>query len=251
MSAYSLEESLKFAILGEFPEDFDQWEMEDTTAGPDREGWTIAHEIARHHDLPVGLDCLDLATKNGTTVAHVLARYGVLPDGFAQWDMADNSGWTVAHEAAGECVLHDGFDQWNLATPEGWTVAQEAVFGKAMARMESEEYFYPEDAAVRNSIGYTVAHFAAQLGYLPDSFDRWELSTPKGWTVAHEAARHGCLSSNFDQWDLTDDEGETVANLTAQMGNLPKDFNQWVLVSEKYRREGWINSAPAAPKMGL
>lgn len=252
MSNYTAKEALEFAIRGEFPEGFDQWDMEDTTTGAAREGWTIAHETARHHNFPEGIDCLALATKDGTTVAHVLALYGELPNGFSGWAMADHTGWTVAHTAACECILPEDFNQWDLADKAGYTVAQAAALGKAMARMYENELLDMADASIRNATGYTVAHFAAQEeGFLPDDYDQWELADPKGWTVAHEAVSHGPLPENFDKWDLTADNGETVANIAASRGALPEDFDRWDLVSEEYRREGWISQRTASQKFGL
>lgn len=107
------------------------------------------------------------------------------------------------------------------------------------------------DAGIRNSIGYTVAHFAAQGDFLPDDFDQWDLADPEGWTVAHEAVSHGTLPRNFNRWDLTACNGETVANIAAFRGTLPADFDRWDLVSEEYRREGWISQISAAPKIGM
>jgi hypothetical protein len=75
--------------------------------------------------------------------------------------------------------------------------------------------------------GATVAHFAAEFGYLPENFTQWELARVGGWAVAHTAARFGHLPANFTQWDIADEDGWTVAHIAAQYGPLPASFNNW------------------------
>jgi len=244
MSNYSLGEALRFAVLGDFPEDFDQWEMEDTTVGPQREGWTITHEAARHHDLPAGLDqFLTLATKDGTTVAHVLAEYGALPDGFADWALADNAGWTVAHEAANNGVLPNGFNQWQLATPDGYTVAQSAKFGEVMDRIWANNVLDVADAEVRDPEGWTAAHFAAAEGYLPEGFDLWHLVSNSGETVAQSAAKNDRLPEDFDQWGLVPEkyrpaspinENSSGDELVAEFERVITDIAQQIMQAKNF-----------------
>jgi len=131
-SAYEL--AVAALRWGDLPDNFD-WSV------TREDGWTVAHEAARHGALPTGFDCWDLTDGDGATVAHVAARYGYLPENFDCWDLTDADGATVAHVAAQKGYLPQNFTWWYVMDNEGWT----------------------------------VAHVAAAHGHLPPGFDRWDL----------------------------------------------------------------------------
>ena len=47
------------------PKDFNQWEL------ADKDGWTVAHEVAAHGYLPNDFQLWDLTDKEGRTVRKV------------------------------------------------------------------------------------------------------------------------------------------------------------------------------------
>jgi hypothetical protein len=51
-----------------------------------------------------------------------------------------------------------------------------------------------------------------------------ELVDNHGKTIAHQAAEHGYLPPNFDRWELADKEGKTVAQVAYANNHLPEDF---------------------------
>ena len=102
---------------------------------------------------------------------------------------------------------------------------------------------------------WTVAHEAAVMGTLPESFSLWELADASGQTVAHVAARHGNLPLNFNRWELEDDHGWTVAHEAAAHGHLPPDFRHldWTddagyTVSAVQKRPLWKRILPWHPE---
>jgi hypothetical protein len=59
-------------------------------ARPD--GWTVAHEAAKHGLLPPGFDRWDLADSKGKTVAQVAYELGHLPDNFPFYGLLKRQG---------------------------------------------------------------------------------------------------------------------------------------------------------------
>ena len=84
----------------------------------DRDGWTVAHELALYGDIPdafltpLVLMCPNKKLKNGGSVAHLLAQQKKLPE----WcltpeilSISDKNGWTVAHILAETGCLPEKF----------------------------------------------------------------------------------------------------------------------------------------------
>lgn len=67
------------------------------------------------------------ADDDGWTVAHQYARLHALPLKFAHWAVTDNMGWSVAHQAAASRKLPKGFTQWGLQDHCGDTVLHIAL----------------------------------------------------------------------------------------------------------------------------
>jgi hypothetical protein len=89
---------------------------------------------------------------------------------------------------------------------------------------------------MNHKIGQSYKEYVAMAknGTLPADFDQWELANEYGWTVAHVAAQWGYLPvlgpETFSRWDLADGYGSTVAHEVARIGTLPENFSQWGLV---------------------
>jgi hypothetical protein len=108
-----------------------------------------------------------------------------------------------------------GFSQWQLHASEpsadGWTLLHmAALYGRWPAGMSDADLLAWKDAEGgspllwRTADGTTVAHVAAQGGYLPLGFDQWDARDDFGESVAHTAAKFNTLPPDFDRWDLID-----------------------------------------------
>ena len=88
---------------------------------------------------------------------------------------------------------------------------------------------------IKDNNGWSIAHEAAEKGYLPKDFNQWEIANKIGWSVAHVAAGYNNLPKDFNQWKIKDKDNWSVAHEAAENGYLPKDFNQWE-IKDKYNR---------------
>lgn len=77
--------------------------------------------------------------------------------------------------------------------------------------------------------GKSIAHYAAQKGLLPESFDRWDMRDGSGVSVAEVALRSKSLPESFNGWGMPAQEylADTIAHVGAKEGLLPKNFKDW------------------------
>lgn len=73
----------------------------------DEDGWTIAHQYARHHVLPLKFPHWEASDNMGWSVAHQAAAARKLPKGFSLWWLQDHCGDTVLHIALRNNLLPD------------------------------------------------------------------------------------------------------------------------------------------------
>jgi hypothetical protein len=126
---------------------------------------------------------------SGWTIAHIAAASGLLPKGFSQWELEGKDGTTVAQFALNYGRIPDWFDRWEITDRDsGVPIAHFAAFKGLLPASAPRAVWM-----LRDPLGCTPYHAAAEGGRLPEGFDRWDVASPAGWTVAHTAALHGTL----------------------------------------------------------
>jgi hypothetical protein len=93
---------------------------------------------------------------------------------------------------------------------------------------------------LRDKAGFTIAHWAAQFGNLPEDFTLRGLMCSEGYTAAYEAVRAGHrLPDNLSRWGLLDCRGLTLAAGAECGGTLPlaADLQDWSLNNNN---ESWM-----------
>ena len=147
--------------------------------------------------------------------------------------------------------LPENFNDWELKSETyGWTVAHYAMQYLVPPHIMDIPYH------IKDKRGITVAHVAAERGFLKLDFTDWHLKDKKGWTIAHEFIYshdvfntnidfyrqildqydnmfHVTLPNDFNQWDMSDSRGWSVAHLAAKHGMLTDKFNMWHLKDAK------------------
>lgn len=91
----------------------------------------------------------------------------------------------------------------------------------------------PEEWALADEDGDTVAHFICRRTVLTPTFKGWDLEDANGDTVAHHAARFGTLPKDFNQWSLKNRQGITVAHVAAMYGKLPRSAQTKTILKMK------------------
>ena len=119
-------------IYGCLPEGFNQWDL------VDGDGWTVAHNLARHGNLPKGFNQWELKSRRGKTVAHFAATYKHLPDDFNQWHLIDSNNRTVFETMV---FYYQGipkwFKDWDLVITDDGETCQEIY-----ERIKNHGYFW-------------------------------------------------------------------------------------------------------------
>lgn len=84
--------------------------------------------------------------------------------------------------------------------------------------------------------GKSIAHYAAQKGLLPESFDRWDMRDGGGVSVAEVALRSKSLPESFNGWGMPAQEylADTIAHVGAKEGLLPKNFKDFCKQTTAY-----------------
>ncbi len=142
---------------GNIPKDFD-WERHGLMR--DNEGRTVYHSAAEGGCLPEWFDRWEIADEDGFTVAHFVAYHNNIPGNF-DWErygmMRDGKyGETVYHEAASSKGLPEWFHGWDIADNNGKTVAHNAALRRALPR----DFDWEKYGLMRDNEGRTVYHFA-------------------------------------------------------------------------------------------
>jgi hypothetical protein len=119
-----------------------------------KDGWTVAHTLAKHNKLPLDFEKLTLKDSNGTTIAHLMVRHKRFEENWPHWSISDNCGWTVAHTAAVYATLPDNFKHWEWASDSMDTVAGIAAVNNLSAIYGTDCRLYSSDGlVVKNSSG--------------------------------------------------------------------------------------------------
>ena len=132
-------------------------------------------------------------------------------------------------------IIHKKYNKLEIFNKDGWIIYPNTI---------PDNFTYWD---IKDKHGWSVAHEAANKGFLPDDFDQWNIANFNGWSVAHVAVGYQ-LPKDFKQWDIADNQGWTVAHEAAEYGKLPEDFDQWELKDDMDRSVRLIAENYAHPE---